>query len=103
VADVVMQQAQDEVDDGGLVPRARLCGIAADGCADNGEDAGTDDRADAEGGERDGAERFFEGVLGTLRVGDELVDRFGSEDLAWQGRSPRRQECLELGRLYPLV
>jgi len=80
-----MHEAQDEINDGGLVPRAGLRWIAADGRADDGEDAGTDDRADAEGGERDGAERLFEGVLGTLGVGDELVDRFGSEDLACQG------------------
>ena len=68
-----------------MIYRAGLRGIAADGCADDGEDAGTDDRADAEGGERDGAERLFEGVLGTLGVGDELVDGLGSEDLTCQG------------------
>jgi len=62
-----------------------LCGIAADGRSDDGKDARTDDGADAEGGERDGAESLFEGVLGALRVGDELVDRFGGEDLAGQG------------------
>jgi len=94
-----MHEAQDEVDDRGLIPRAGLRGVTADGCADDGEDAGTDDRADAESGERDGAERLFERVLGTLGVGDKLVDRFGSEDLACQGAKSSSSGMLGLCRL----
>jgi len=89
-----MQQADDDVDDGGfgeLVGGGR----AADGCADDGEDAGADDGANAERGERERAERFLEDCVGVLRVGDELVDRLGGEDLAGlaggrQGAVPRQ-------------
>ena len=80
-----MQQADDEIDDGGFGPGDALRWVAADGGADDGEDARTDDGADAEGGERDGAEGLFERVLGALGVGDELVDGFCGEDLACQG------------------
>jgi hypothetical protein len=82
---MAVECSEDEIDDGGLGPGDGLGGISADGGADDGEDAGTDDGADAQGGERDRAERFFEGMLGTLRVGDELVDGLGSEDLSGQG------------------
>ncbi len=77
---------EEEVDDGRALPVGDLGRIAADGGADDGEDARADDDADAEGGEGDGAEGFFEGVLGALGVGDELVDGLGGEDLAGQGR-----------------
>jgi hypothetical protein len=80
-----MKDAPYEVDDRGLGDTDCCGGVAADGCADDGEDARADDDSDAEGGERDGAEGFLEGVLGTLGVGDELVDGFGCEDLAGQG------------------
>ena len=82
---MAVESAEDEIDDGGLGPGDGLGGIAADGGADHGEDAGAYDGADAEGGQGDGAESFFEGMLGTLRVGDELVDGLGSEDLSGQG------------------
>ena len=81
----MVEQSPDEVDDRGLGDADRGGGVAADGGADDGEDARTDDDADAEGGKGDGAEGFFEGVLGSLGVGDELVDALGSEDLAGQG------------------
>jgi len=80
-----MEQAPDEVDDWGLGDTDRCGGIAADGGADYGEDARADDDADAEGGERNRPKGFFEGVFGTLGVGDELVDALSSEDLAGQG------------------
>jgi hypothetical protein len=81
----VVESSPDEVDDGGLGPGGLGGGVSADGCADDGEDAGADDDAYAEGGERDGAEGLFEGVPGTLGVGDEFVDGLGGEDLAGQG------------------
>jgi hypothetical protein len=81
----VVEGSPDEIDDGGLGPCGPGGGVAADGGADDGEDAGADDDAYAEGGERDGAEGLFEGVLGTLGVGDEFVDGLGGEDLAGQG------------------
>ena len=82
---MAVESAEDEIDDGGLGPGDGLRRVAADGRADDGEDAGTDDGADAEGGQGDWAESFFEGMLGTLRVGDELVDGLGSENLSGQG------------------
>jgi hypothetical protein len=80
-----VHHADDEVDDGGLVPGAGGRRIATDGRADNGEDARADDSSDAEGGERDGTEGFAEGVLGALGVRYQFVDGLGSEDLAGQG------------------
>ena len=58
--------------------------LARDGSADHGENSRTDDRADAERGQRPGAERFLQTVLGQLRVADQLVDRFGCEQLLSQ-------------------
>ena len=46
------------------------------------EDSRADDGADAERGERDGAERLFQARLRVLRIGDEFVDGFLSEELA---------------------
>jgi len=80
---------QDEVDDGRTLPISELGGVATDGGADDGEDAGTNDDANAECGERERAERFVQGVLGQLGGGDELVDGFSGEDLA--GLAGRRQ------------
>jgi len=80
----VVDYVDNEVEDRRLpsgIDRRR----ASDGRADDGEDARADDDADAERGERDGAERLLEAVLRDLGVGDELVDRFSSEDLAGQG------------------
>jgi hypothetical protein len=70
--------------------------IAADGRADDGEDARADNGADAQCSEGDGAQSFFEGVLGTLRVGDELVDGLGGEDLSGQG-------CVSSVKIYRIV
>jgi hypothetical protein len=77
---------EEKIDDGRFLPVGDLGRVAADGGADYRENSRPDDDTDAEGGERDGAERFFEGVLGALGVGDELVDGLGGEDLAGQGR-----------------
>ena len=45
------------------------------------ENAGTDDGADAQRGQRPGAERFTEPVLGVLGIGDQLVDRLAAKNL----------------------
>ena len=58
-AEMAVEGAEDEIDDGGLGPGDGLGGIAADGRADGGEDAGTDDGADAESGEGYGPQGFF--------------------------------------------
>ena len=71
--------------------------FARDGRTDDGEDAGADDCADAEGGERPGAEGLFEAVLRVLGIEDQLVNRFATKQLglagsrlACQGKAPRR-------------
>jgi hypothetical protein len=79
-----MQQSEEKVDHGRLVERTDGRRVAADGRADDGEDARADDGADAQRGERDRAESLFERVLRGFGVGDQLVDRFGGEDLAAQ-------------------
>ena len=94
-AEMAVESSEDEIDDGGLGPGDGFGGIAADGGADDGEDPGTDDSANAEGSERDGAEGLAERVLRKLGVGDELVDGLGSEDLSGQGFSPRQRDALD--------
>jgi hypothetical protein len=91
----VVQPANDKVDDRRVRPVGELRGIAADGDADDGEDARADDGADAECGERNGPEGLAQRVLGQLRFADQLVDRlrseklgFGCEDLPGQRRTP---------------
>jgi hypothetical protein len=84
----VVQQAEDEVDDGRICPLGQCGRIAANGDPNDGEDARADDCADAEGGERDRAERLTQGAIGPLRFGDQLVDRLGGEDLPGQRRTP---------------
>ena len=79
----------DEVDDRRVLPVGELGRIAADRGADDGEDARADDHADAERGQRDRPERLLQRVLRQLRVGDQLVDGFGGEDLPGQ----RRRSC----------
>jgi len=70
--------------------------FAGDGRTDDGENAGTDNCADAESGERPRPEGLFEGMLGFFRVADQLIDGFAGKQLAWQGGSPRPGRC---GRL----
>jgi hypothetical protein len=84
----VVQQAEDEIDDGRVCPLGQRGGVAADGDADDGEDSRADDRADTEGGERDRAERFAQRTVGPLGIGDQLVDGLGGEDLPEQRRTP---------------
>jgi hypothetical protein len=70
----VVQEAEDEIDDG------RVCPL--------GEDSRADDGPDAQGGERDRAERFAQRTIGPLGIGDQLVDGLGGEDLPGQRRTP---------------
>ena len=103
----MVEPADDEVDDGGLGPGGERGGVAADGSADDGEDSRADDSPDAERGERDRAEGLAEGVLGPLRLGDELVDGFGGEDLPGQRRTPCGQymgrEVPDSSDLFPMA
>jgi hypothetical protein len=55
--------------------------LAGDGRADDRKNAGPNDRADAESGERERAQGLLEGVRRRLGVRDQLVDRFTSEEL----------------------
>jgi hypothetical protein len=64
--------------------------FAGDGGADDGENAGTNDCADAESGERPRPEGLFQSMLGFFRVADQLIDGFAGKQLAWQCSSPRR-------------
>ena len=58
--------------------------LPRDGGTDHGKNPRTDHRTDAQRGQRPGAERFLKTVLGELRVADQLVDRFGCEQLLSQ-------------------
>jgi hypothetical protein len=80
----VVEQAEEEVDDRRLRPGGLLRGIAADGGADDGEDARSDDDADAQRRERDRSKRLLQRVLRQLRFADQLVDGFRGKDLAGQ-------------------
>jgi hypothetical protein len=60
--------------------------LARDGGADDGKNSRADDRADAECGEADGAERFLQRVLGQLALRDQLVNIFPGEYLRAQSR-----------------
>jgi hypothetical protein len=89
--DVVGQRGVDEA--GGIEL------LAGDGCADDGEDAGTDDCPDAQRRQRPRAEGFPEPVFGFFRLPDQLIDRLAGKQLAGQGSGPR----FESGGLSNLV
>jgi len=88
--DVIRQRA---VEDG--------CGVellAGDGRPYDGEDARTNDRADAEPGERPRAQRLFQPVFGLLRFGDQLVNGLAREELVRQGNAPGGMSPLDSNR-----
>ena len=58
----------------------RGAGVCLRGPAGQGEDAGTDDDADAEDGEVHGAEALLELVLRLARLRDRVLDRLGPKD-----------------------
>jgi hypothetical protein len=68
--------------------------FARDGGTDHGENPRTNNRADPECSERPGAERFLQRVLGKFRVADQLVDRFGCEQLLPQRLGSWRADFL---------
>jgi hypothetical protein len=53
------------------------------------EDSRTDHRADAKGGQRNGAQGFFQSTLGVFRVRDQFVDGLAAEELIIQRNAPR--------------
>jgi hypothetical protein len=57
-------------------------GIADDGGADQDEDAGADDRADAKRGQIPGREGFFQTMIGMICVRENLLNGLGSEESA---------------------
>ena len=57
-------------------------GIADDGGADEDEDAGADDRADAKRGQIPCRESFFQTMIGMVCVREDLFNGLGSEESA---------------------
>ena len=96
---------QDEVDDGRIGPFGESSRVSTDGSANDSEDAGADNRADAERGKRDGSECLLESVLRLLRFIDQLVDRFGCKDLPAQRACSSNKELFRevLLRNYRLL
>jgi hypothetical protein len=80
----------DVIGEGTVQDRSGIEFLTRDGSADHGEDAGADDRADAEPGERPWAKALLQLMLGMLRFGDQLVNGFAREDLFRQGNAPGR-------------
>jgi hypothetical protein len=76
---------QDEINDGGTLPVGQLFRVAADGSADDGEDAAANYRANAQRSERDRPQRFFQRCFRTLRFVDEFIDGLRGKDLSGQG------------------
>ena len=67
--------------------------LAGHGRADHGKDARTDDRPNAERGQRPRAEGLLQGVTGLFRIPDQLIDRFAGKQLAEQFGSPHPFGC----------
>jgi len=66
--------------------------LAGDGGTNNGEDAGADDCADAQRGQRPWTEGLSQPMFGLLRVGDQLVNGLAREELVRQRCAPEMQE-----------
>ena len=62
--------------------------LPGNGGTDHGKDAGADDRADAQGGQRPRPERLLQPMFRLLRFGDQLVNGLAREELARQGAAP---------------
>ena len=54
--------------------------LSGDGSADDGENAGANDSADAERSKAKPAERFLEAGFWIFRVGDKFVDTFAAKE-----------------------
>jgi hypothetical protein len=62
--------------------------LPGDRGADYGENAGADDRANAQGGQRPRSQRLFQPMLRLLRIGDQLVNGLAREELVRQVDAP---------------
>jgi hypothetical protein len=80
-----MTVMQDQVDDRRLLPVRQRRRIAADRRSDDRKNARADDRANAQRRQRNRTERLLQRGLGLLTLDDQLVDRFGGEDLSGFG------------------
>ena len=69
------------VDEGGAADSRGVELLPRHGGADDGKDAGADNSADAESGERPGSERLFQSVFGLFRLADQLIDRLAGKQL----------------------
>jgi hypothetical protein len=74
-----------EIEHGSVQHGAGIRTFSCDGRADYGENAGADDRADAEGRQRQRPKGFLQAMRRVFRVANQLVNRFGGEDLMRQG------------------
>jgi hypothetical protein len=79
------KEIHDEIERLGVQDRGRLKIFSGGGGSGENENAGADDGADAEGGQRPGTEGFAEPVLGIVGFGDELVDGFTTKSLGVRG------------------
>ena len=73
----------------GVLKRRRVKVLARHGRTDDRKDAGTDNRAYAQGRQRPGSEGFFQRVSRFFRLADQLIDRLAGKQLANQGSSPQ--------------
>src|SRR5579862_939902 len=64
--------------------RAELHFLARDRSADHGENSRANHCTDAERRQADRPKRLLQPFVGLLRIGDQLVDVFGAEDLCTQ-------------------
>jgi len=78
-----MNQMHDEIQHLDLVKR-RIAVLSGGGGASESKNSRANDRADAQGRQRPGAQGFFEPVFRLFRLGDQLVNRFLGEKLAGQ-------------------
>ena len=76
------------IEDWGIENRRSVELLARQRRANDRKDPGTNDRSDAECGERERPERFLKAGFRILRLRDELVDGFTTKGLAWQNPTP---------------
>ena len=69
--------------------------LPSDGRADDGEDAGTDDGADSEGGQAKPPEGFLQFYFGIFGVRQKLIDTLTVEELGSHSYSPFASEAPE--------
>jgi hypothetical protein len=60
---------------------ARSMGIANNGCSDQHENPCPNNGTDPKAGQIPGRQRLFEPVSGVVRIGQDLFDRFGPEEM----------------------